>query len=118
MGSDVSGVRPVELDLHRDERLEVVWDDGHRSVYPLPLLRRACPCATCRSQREQESPSPLRILKSPLDPARMVTVESAELVGNYAVRFVWRDGHDTGIYEFRALRDLCPCDACRARRIE
>lgn len=48
----------------------------------------------------------------------MVTVESAELVGNYAVRFVWRDGHDTGIYEFRALRDLCPCDACRARRIE
>lgn len=112
-GTFVSNPRPVELELVRGERLDVLWEDGHRSTYPLALLRRACPCATCRSEREQQQASPLRILKSPGDPERMITVESAELVGNYAVRFVWRDGHDTGIYDFRALRDLCPCEACR-----
>jgi DUF971 family protein len=33
-------------------------------------------------------------------------------VGNYAVSFTWADGHSTGIYSFRLLRHLCPCDAC------
>ena len=33
-------------------------------------------------------------------------------VGNYAVAFTWADGHSTGIYSFRLLRKLCPCDAC------
>jgi len=33
-------------------------------------------------------------------------------VGNYAVSLTWKDGHNTGIYPFRLLRRLCPCDAC------
>ena len=33
-------------------------------------------------------------------------------VGNYAVSFTWQDGHNTGIYSFRLLRQLCPCEAC------
>jgi DUF971 family protein len=32
----------------------------------------------------------------------------AELVGNYAIRFRWSDGHDTGIFDFRFLRSLDP----------
>ena len=35
-----------------------------------------------------------------------------EGVGNYAVSLTWQDGHSTGIYSFRLLRTLCPCDAC------
>jgi DUF971 family protein len=27
-------------------------------------------------------------------------------VGNYALRIVWSDGHDSGIFSFRYLRDL------------
>jgi DUF971 family protein len=31
------------------------------------------------------------------------------LVGRYAVQPTWADGHDTGIYAFRVLRQSCPC---------
>jgi DUF971 family protein len=38
-------------------------------------------------------------------------------VGNYALRFVWSDGHDTGLYTFAKLRyELCECTECRATR--
>jgi DUF971 family protein len=37
-----------------------------------------------------------------------------QYVGRYALQFTWSDGHDTGIYAFDYLRQLCPCDACRA----
>jgi len=33
-------------------------------------------------------------------------------VGNYALSLNWADGHSTGIYSFRMLRALCPCEAC------
>ena len=36
------------------------------------------------------------------------------LVGAYGLRVEWSDGHGTGIYTFRWLRDRCPCEACTA----
>jgi DUF971 family protein len=33
-------------------------------------------------------------------------------VGNYALRLVWRDGHQTGIYSHRFLPSLCACSSC------
>jgi DUF971 family protein len=41
----------------------------------------------------------------------MATIASAELVGNYAVRVRWADGHDTGIYDFALLRALGEAEA-------
>ena len=35
-----------------------------------------------------------------------------EGVGNYALGLTWADGHSTGIYSFRLLRGICPCDDC------
>ena len=32
-------------------------------------------------------------------------------VGNYGISIRWSDGHETGIYTFKQLRELCPC--CR-----
>lgn len=86
-----------------EQRLIVEWMDGKRSEYSLDELRRNCPCATCRTQREQAQDNPLNILKS--DPTG-VRVTSAQLVGNYAIQFRWSDGHDTGIFDFRFLREL------------
>ncbi len=39
-----------------------------------------------------------------------------ELVGTYAIRIDWSDGHGTGIYPYRYLREICPCDRCAADR--
>jgi DUF971 family protein len=39
-------------------------------------------------------------------------------VGNYGMNVIWTSGHDTGIYSFRYLRDLCPCTQHRPQGIE
>jgi DUF971 family protein len=87
----------------QEQRLIVEWMDGKRSEYSLHDLRRNCPCAACRTEREQAGDNPLNILKS--DPTG-VRVTSAQLVGRYAIQFRWSDGHDTGIFDFRFLRAL------------
>lgn len=86
-----------------EQRLIIDWNDGSRSEFSLARLRRLCPCATCRTEREQQDDNPLRILKS--DPSG-VRVTSAGLIGRYAIQFHWSDGHSAGIFEFRFLRSL------------
>ena len=56
-----------------------------------------------------------------LDSAPALTQEQTRLtdlhlVGNYAVSPHWADGHRTGYYPFRLLRDRCPCPDCTRRR--
>lgn len=94
--------RDLQVKL-KEQRLIVEWMDGKRSEYSLDELRRHCPCATCRTQREEQERNPLRVLK--FDPAG-VRVTDAKLVGNYAIQFQWSDGHNTGIFDFRYLRAL------------
>ena len=37
-------------------------------------------------------------------------------VGKYAIRFKWNDGHESGIYSWEYLRNVCQCDECRSAR--
>jgi len=86
-----------------EQRLVIDWKDGTRSEFGFGELRRVCPCAACRTEREQQGKNPLRILKA--DPTG-VRVVNARLVGHYAIQFEWSDGHNTGIFDFRFLRGL------------
>jgi DUF971 family protein len=99
---------PAKLDLKRDEKLTVQWQDGRTCVYPLTLLRSMCPCAQCRTQREGEKTKKSLLTVLPGNYAGPLTVVNAELVGNYAMKITWSDGHDTGIYSFDYLREICP----------
>jgi ATP-binding protein involved in chromosome partitioning len=50
-----------------------------------------------------------------LDPARVpqdVAPLAISLVGNYAIKIDWSDGHNTGIYTYERLYAMCPCDRC------
>ena len=98
---------PLRLDLKRDEKLEIEWQDGRRCTYTLSLLRTMCPCAQCRVTREEQKSrkSSLNIL--PGNFAAPLTVVNAELVGNYALRIDWSDNHSSGIYSFDYLREIC-----------
>ena len=102
---------PLEIvGLNRPE-IALVWEDGHRTVYSARQLRLRCRCALCR---EEMSGAPL------LDPTSVpeaVVATSIELIGRYAVAVHWSDGHQTGIYNFRDLREGCPCSDCAARRV-
>lgn len=103
-GPHDDSVTPSDLKVKLAEQTLVVdWKDGQHSEFSLAHLRRICPCATCRTERDQHAANPLRILRA--DPTG-VHVTSARLVGNYAIQFDWSDGHNTGIFDFRFLRSL------------
>ena len=51
-----------------------------------------------------------RVLDDPL----ALRIIGAEAVGKYAIKFSWNDGHDLGIYSWRLLREMCPCEQCKA----
>ncbi len=113
MESKTQQHRPVDLTIDRQQgNLRIEWADGHSSAYRLAWLRKVCPCATCREDEQQAARDPLRLMSGPLPSA---VVEDAELVGNYAIRFTWADGHGNGIYSFSSLRASCPCAACNHR---
>ena len=99
---------PTRLDLKRDEKLEIDWGDGHKSVYSISYLRAMCPCAQCKALREEQrhQKSLLRVL--PGYHSQPLAALSAELVGRYALRIDWSDQHGTGIYSFEYLREISP----------
>jgi len=101
---------PIRLNLKKDEKLEIEWQDGLVSTYPLNLLRSMCPCALCRQVREEDKvakpKSRLNLL--PGNYSSPLKVLDAELVGGYAMRLDWSDNHGSGIYSFQYLREISP----------
>jgi DUF971 family protein len=98
----------VSIDLKRDEALTIVWSDGRTSRYTIVHLRRMSPSADMRELREQMRRNPLTVLPSPKDGGTRapLTALSAELVGSYALRIAFSDGHATGIYTWEYLREI------------
>jgi DUF971 family protein len=111
---------PADISVSTSRReMRILWQDGHESVYPFDLLRKACPCALCNDQRSKKSVSAgpsLTVLSGPVLKAGEVEVKEVSPVGRYAINFVWSDRHDSGIYAFDYLRSLCPCAACQNDR--
>lgn len=97
-----------------DSDLDLKWDDGHTGPVSLKTLRDACPCATCQGE------TVLLRHYAPVTPAAdtpgRYRLTGAQTVGNYAMQFVWGDGHSEGIYAWDYLRTLCECNECRAAR--
>lgn len=101
--------RPTNITLNKSEKtLEIVWDDGLRSRYPLSQLREACPCVECRGGHANMgmANAPEDLLQ--LRPRRSYTITGLNPVGNYALQPSWDDGHETGIYTWEYLRLISP----------
>lgn len=109
--------RPTGITANKSQReLTVIWADGHASVYPFGLLRAACPCASCRGGHENMGPEPdPHVFDLQPEEAPANRLANVVAVGSYAVSIVWEDGHDYGIYNWRYLRALCPCEQCRGK---
>ena len=100
---------PIRLHLKKDEKLEIDWQDGVKSVYPISLLRSMCPCAQCKALREEQAKSKSLVRVLPGNYSQPLAATHAELVGNYALRIDWSDQHGTGIYSFQYLREIGRC---------
>jgi DUF971 family protein len=98
---------PTDIELDTGgRRMRFSWGDGRSSAYDWEYLRWRCPCATCSGEGEFAGELQHR---TELRPEETVMVD-LELVGRYAVKPTWSDGHDTGIFTFRNLRGLAETD--------
>lgn len=94
-------MRPVQIKVGNNNHLLIKWDDESESSIGLEKLRKLCPCATCIAERENQSKSYI-----PLFMENQFKVVSINQVGSYAISIAWKDGHNTGIYEYPFLKKL------------
>lgn len=101
---------PAKLDLKKDRGLTIEWADGSTDYFSIAYLRRMSPSAEARELRTQMERNPLTVLPASRSggPGGPLVALSGELVGNYAIRIRFSDGHDTGIYSWEYLRQIAP----------
>ena len=91
--------RPTDIILHQQSRiLEIAFDDGKRFSLPCEFLRVLSPSAEVRGHGSGQE-----VLQAG---KRDVNIVAVEPVGNYAVKLVFSDGHDTGLYAWDYLYTL------------
>ena len=91
---------PTEIKLHQKSRvLELAYENGDRYELSFEFLRVFTPSAEARGHGVGQDT--LQVGK------RDVDVVSIEPVGNYAIRPVFSDGHDSGLYSWDVLHGLC-----------
>jgi DUF971 family protein len=94
-------IEPREISQESNSLLRIIWADERVCDYGAATLRRACPCAQCVNEwTGQRTLQPDTISDE-------VEINDLNVVGRYALNFRWSDGHETGIYSFQYLRDLC-----------
>lgn len=97
--SDISAARPTDIVLHQQSRvLEIAFDDGKRFRLPCEFLRVYSPSAEVRGHGPGQE-----VLQAG---KRDVNIRAIEAVGAYAVKLVFSDGHDTGLYSWEYLHEL------------
>ena len=98
--TDEARFTPTGIRQRGPRELAITWADGHESRYAVRELRLACGCAACVDEwsgAERLDPSSV---PADVHPLRLAPV------GRYGIQIHWSDGHETGIYPFRRLREL------------
>ena len=97
--ADASRPWPSEIKLKKaDRRLEVRFEDGPAYSLPAEYLRVESPSAEVQGHGTGN--------KTIVPGKRNVAITSLEPVGNYAVRIIFSDGHDSGLFTWETLYRL------------
>jgi ATP-binding protein involved in chromosome partitioning len=97
---DDPSVTPTRIGQRGPRELAIDWADGAQSVFEVRALRLACACARCVDEWSGEATLDAATVPHDVHPLRIRNV------GRYAIQIDWSDGHDSGIYPFRRLREL------------
>lgn len=90
---------PTEITLHQQSKmLEIVFDDGARYKLPFEFLRVYSPSAEVRGHGPGQET--LQVGK------RNVILKEIEPAGSYALKLIFDDGHDSGLYTWEYLHEL------------
>ncbi|MDX9951026.1 MAG: DUF971 domain-containing protein [Methylophilaceae bacterium] len=91
--------RPTDIRLHQSSRLlEISFDDGNSAMLSCEFLRVYSPSAEVRGHGPGQE-----VLQTGKE---NVNITGIEPVGNYAIKLIFSDGHDTGLYSWDYLYDL------------
>ena len=91
--------QPVEIKVRTESRvLDVRFDDGSHYELPFEYLRVFSPSAEVKGHGGGEG-----TLQTGKERVRITAVEP---IGNYAVRLIFDDGHNTGLYSWDLLHEL------------
>jgi DUF971 family protein len=91
---------PTGIELHRQSKiLELLYPKGERFELSCEYLRVYSPSAEVRGHGEGQEKLQVGKIN--------VTITAIQPVGNYAVQLVFSDGHDTGLYSWDYLYELC-----------
>ena len=90
---------PIEINLNRAARvLTVAFDDDSRFEFSCEYLRVFSPSAEVRGHGSGQE-----VLQTG---KKNVQITAIEPIGNYAVRLVFDDGHNSGLYSWDYFYDL------------
>lgn len=90
---------PTEIRLRRQSRvLEVAFGEAERYSLPFEFLRVHSPSAEVKGHGPGQETLVLG--------KQAVSITAVESVGQYAVRLIFDDGHDSGLYSWSYLREL------------
>lgn len=101
-------IQPTSVELNNQAaELRLGWSDGRHTRHSMATLRRLCPCATCRTEREKmqgaKGLASLRVIQPKGPSVEQAAILEVIPVGRYALSFRWNDGHQTGIYSYDFL---------------
>lgn len=111
---------PTQIKRVDSAGIEVTWDNGTVNFLPSKLLRANCPAADSKEKRGDGSSHAkplgggralLNVVKNSIE--EELNLKKIEGVGNYAIRLVWADGHDSGIFSYDYLFELCKKEATK-----
>jgi ATP-binding protein involved in chromosome partitioning len=91
---------PTGIRQRGPRELQIDWSDGAESRFDVRRLRLACCCAHCVDEWTGEDRLDSSTVPDDVHPLKI------QPVGRYAIQIDWSDGHSTGIYAFRQLREL------------
>lgn len=91
--------KPTTIKLHQKSRLlEIAFDDNTECMLSCEFLRVYSPSAEVRGHGVGQE-----ILQTGKEDVNILNIEP---VGNYAIRLIFSDGHDTGLYSWDLLHEL------------
>jgi DUF971 family protein len=94
-------LNPTDIQIIGEE-MAIKWDNGEESFVYLAKLRKACPCAGCKGEKDVMG----NLYKGPDKPYKLSSfrIRSIQYIGGYAIQPIWEDGHSTGLFSFDYLR--------------
>lgn len=90
---------PTEIRVNKDkDNLDIEFDTGDKFSFTAEFLRVMSPSAEVRGHSPDQ--------KKTVPGKKNVKIATIEEVGHYAIKIVFDDGHDTGIYSWKHLHEI------------